>query len=1664
MTGCSMTAKRMGNDLITGKQKIGDISNSMKTATTSTKALGVAMNVFANVGFMLAITAISKVVYELAQAQENAVQAAKEATEAYNDEISSIDDYKTRLSELHKELNSGNLSYEETKAKRTELMSIQDELIEKFGTEKSAIESVTEAINGQVDALNTLSEKSYRDWVAKADEQTFWNQLLPGGKSGLDQAIDYMETDQTVSFSDMQNANLSEELQAIQKEIDETIKSKYNLDKTFAMFNVTGRPDEIKEQLDNILQDYMDLSKVVFTEKGIDSSLWDDYRKEVVDSINKAKNEVDKGLNDHQETYQTYIEGLIKYDSEYSDEYANILQKRAKLESAQNSGNKEEIQKARQAFMDAINKGIEESGSNENIRKYFESLYPELQAEFSDWAFEFDLQANVKGLKDVANEIGEQYTAVDLLDMVNTEGIQEGEESFNTLIDKAYEYGVITDKSAQEVQKLIDLLVALGYVKDNVKSDTFNNEITVSSPTSFLDKLSTEDYEDISDELTKLAKAGELTPYTLSSTAEYNKLLTETDTTAEQAYSMIMKLARESMGLSDWQTTLDNSRKNVLALKEMKKSLKDDGVSSVADDVVSNYPELIGCLEDETSLREGINGLISDYQSKANEAYFYLVQDSESYYASIKANEAEKLDTVSKNINAIVNANKTLVEQLGGDYNIDLKNFKSIADAKAKLEQELIKKSAKAWATYYKVQVDANTGLASVSTKKNADFYSGGTGGSDSIKKYEEISKQQNAAREAVNAYNQAFEALQKITDIDIISPTENSTNSSNNTKNEKKTTKTKKQIDWITISLNNLSRTLEKLQTKLENTSSWDKQLKIQDKIIKKQKILTNAYKKSANAYEKTYLKALNKLGKNKNEYKTKIESGEEFSVETFKKEKVYNKVAKAQEAYENWQNALSDYQEENYNLSQAKLDKIQIKADKKAEEIGYLEAKLENANGYKEQNRIIDKLIDKQKKYYELQIKLAKTEKERKKLQEEYASLVSGYLDTEFQNIQAEYDRKTGGQQTVQQRIQDKINLATAQGKIIGNAYYKGLMSSAQAEINYYQDLKNKMIEFRNEAVKLGEVEVGSEEWYNMSKSIAECDSQMDNLKASTEEWNTAMQEIDTSVFDDLIAKFQKLNDEADFYIKLLENSGDMFDENGNMTDLGNAKLGMLYTKHQVSQNEGEVAGKEAEYYSSFLDEAEKNGKVVINGVEWTLKELEEKISSLKKTQQDAILSTIDYMEEIYSFIEEGINAEIEAYEELIEKKKEALEADEELYEFQKKLKESSQDIALIERQLAALEGDDSDEARKKRRELEAQKAEAEESHQELIKEQAITMQSENLDNLLKQFEADKKTYLESVKTDLSAISEKVNTNLPAISGTLDKVLAALGYDATDTNTDIKSILDSKKGTVAENVDNVTNGYVDESKEEKENANNEAQKVVTEVQQQTQDVVAENVLFEENDSIRTQIDDIIKSGTKTKKSEADDKKANGEYKYRDVNRYLIKKYGYRINQKKQTEIARLLGMTGATEDNITNIKKQIKLLEKLQVTGFSSGGLVKVDDLNSIVRANGDDGLATVKKDEYVLTPVQSQSFLDFAKISPDLLKASNTLIDGLKLNPVLPTNIIGNAQPQNIDASVNIQVQGNADATTVKDIRKIAEDVVAKQQKEIQRQAYNRGMRLR
>lgn len=939
MTGCSIAAKRMGNDLVTGKKNIQDISNAMNTASGLTKALGVAMNVMANVGFMLAITAITKVISELAQAQDNAAQAAKEATETYKSELDSIADYKQRLSELHEELKSGNLSYEETKTKRTELMTIQDELIEKFGTEKSAIESVTDAVKGQVDALDDLNEKAYRDWVAKADEQTFWNKLLPGGKSGLDQAIDYMESEKTVSFYDMQNANLTDELQAIQKEIDETIRAKYNLDKTFAMFNVTGTPDELRTQLENIRQDYADISKEVFDRENIPDKMWEKYRKETIDSINETILDLDKGLEKHQDTYRTYIEGLIKYDSEYSDEYATILQKRAALESAENSGNAEDIQKARQEFMDAINNGIQASGSNENVKKYFESLYPELQAEFDDWEFEFYLTANVKGLGDTAKEIGEKYTATDLLNMVNTEGVQEGEESFNSLIDKGIEYGVCTDKSAEEVQKLIDLLVKLGIVQDNVKGDTFNDKYPLSFKKAWKaigtsgDEKADKKALEAKDKLLELAEAGKLTKKEFESSSISDSFLKQTGLDAEEATRKINELVEETKKLSALRTGITT----IISAYDEKKDSKKKVVSSstldsmsdtlgVADwkgkdlEVWENYKNIAADGTKGTKeLKEAQDSLATSFVNNGN-YLANLTSEKKEYYKSLLeemgvtnasqiiqqqliSNE-DKLTTEKINAklatleleSATVNESTALGNELTGLYGSSealglyvlkkqlankntLKTSDSIENLIALAKQCGLTGKAITWLGY----LQANQAKLENLKEK------GGGNGAEWDNTLKEIDHYQKLVTKAAN----------KKVKIKPTTTYGNKTNPSDKSDGGKDKSKSnsKQEIDWIERRVNRLISIISRLNAEKENLFSVKKKNSNLKKQIKETTKLINTYGAAIKKYDKKAdsiklskpLKKLVENGKIKGSYKTLVKKYGE---------KTANKI----QSYQNW------------------------------------------------------------------------------------------------------------------------------------------------------------------------------------------------------------------------------------------------------------------------------------------------------------------------------------------------------------------------------------------------------------------------------------------------------------------------------------------------------------------------------------------------------------------------------------------------------------------------------------------------------------------------------------------------------------------------------------------------------------------------------------------
>lgn len=161
-------------------------NNTLENSTLKAKAANVAIGGLKTIGNALAgaiaswgisfvVNLISSAITKVIFAQKEALEQTQSATKEYQESSNSLSDYKDRIIELNKELNSGNISYSEARNKRSELMTIQDELIKKYGVEKSAIQDITDAINGQSDSIDNLGKKSYDEWYRDANHRPWYS-------------------------------------------------------------------------------------------------------------------------------------------------------------------------------------------------------------------------------------------------------------------------------------------------------------------------------------------------------------------------------------------------------------------------------------------------------------------------------------------------------------------------------------------------------------------------------------------------------------------------------------------------------------------------------------------------------------------------------------------------------------------------------------------------------------------------------------------------------------------------------------------------------------------------------------------------------------------------------------------------------------------------------------------------------------------------------------------------------------------------------------------------------------------------------------------------------------------------------------------------------------------------------------------------------------------------------------------------------------------------------------------------------------------------------------------------------------------------------------------------------------------------------------------------
>lgn len=880
MQDASDAAVNMAQSAGKGTVQINNMTKASKAAKIGMQALATVGNMFLGMAISWGVSKIVEGLDELAHSEENCKERVEELMSSYkssldtaNSNAKRVEEIADRYEELSKGVNNLGENVSLTAEEYQEYNSIVNDIAEMFPTMVQGYTDEGNAIlklKGNVDALREAYE---------AEAQAAYNSLITTGKDADGNDIlkdsNNIINGGSLDYSQWGNAGKVEYLDKLMNatnSVDDMLKlwntslnSSYR--EWFEEFSGTGGTDEIGKLTDEDLANIRKNAKI----------LKQQYQAEIDSAVDNAETLAN--------AYLMTNEDYAKLD-EQSKNAASIMVNSLNADIVSKFGeDKENVGK----YVDDI---VQIISTNPDAKDAMIGLFTMDTTDMPVDDIEYWTNAYIDTIAKILQEDPTELKIRLGFDNDTTEPLKTKVQGF--LKDEFDgKVGELTLEELDIASKLeIPKGTLLSWDELITKIEEFKNqnpdEITVLN---FSDAFNAEEFEDTKEKLLELAKSGELSPYALLSIKEYNSLLEQTGLTAEQAYSEIMKIAQSDMFMEDWNNTLENARSQIAKIDELLTELDDNGqTSSFVDDIISDYPQLLEYLGDEQELREQLKALQEEQEDVARKAYTQLVSDSETYYNTFKTQETERLNTLNDTINTTISKNKSLVDTLGENYKIDLNNYKSITDAKAKLEMELIKNSASAWSKFYKVQVDATTGYASIigSTTVSPSEYldSSGDYGAAVNKFVEEQKKQKQSAQDVVDTYNSIIASLDSIANSTNITDTSSSSSSS------KDSTST---FDWIETQISNMEDSLSKLDTQVSNTySKWDaRNQKLAESIAKTNEAIT-LQENAANAY----MNEANSVGLSSH-YKTLVQKGA-LNIEDISDKDLADKISEYQDLYE--------------------------------------------------------------------------------------------------------------------------------------------------------------------------------------------------------------------------------------------------------------------------------------------------------------------------------------------------------------------------------------------------------------------------------------------------------------------------------------------------------------------------------------------------------------------------------------------------------------------------------------------------------------------------------------------------------------------------------------------------------------------------------------------
>lgn len=462
---------------------------------------------------------------------------------------------------------------------------------------------------------------------------------------------------------------------------------------------------------------------------------------------------------------------------------------------------------------------------------------------------------------------------------------------------------------------------------------------------------------------------------------------------------------------------------------------------------------------------------------------------------------------------------------------------------------------------------------------------------------------------------------------------------------------------------------------------------------------------------------------------------------------------------------------------------------------------------------------------------------------MRQEIASLAQA----KFDNITKQFEEMALAIDHAATRIGHIQSKMDAEGYFESSALVKQLKSGTEEKLSQLKEEANQLAASIDEAVTNGDIEYGSEQWWNMWDALQNVNNQIVEATSSIASFNDQLRQMEWDRFDYIQDSIERLRTENDFLVDTLETENQLFEKvqlmntdimvsNGNWTDAATAIQGLRVNNLQILKKQNE----------EVADEIKKINEDLANDP--NSKKLLERRNDLIDQQQDIIKGITQEKQSIKSLIQEGYETFLDYLQKSIDKRKEALNAEKSLYDYERNVADQTKAIADYRKQLAALGGDDSEENRARMQQLRDDLTKAEKDLQDTEYERWLSDQEEMMDSMYESFENLINERLDDLDGLIESAIQQTADSAGTISQTIQEQADEFIYDLDNTSFGVNFDARISDAVTAVNaVENAINTMINAANV---NAQNElaqlqalAQTIVTQAQVQAQQAAQVNV-----------------------------------------------------------------------------------------------------------------------------------------------------------------------------------------------------------------------------